>query len=120
MVVDDHFQGVSEIVRGADFDRTDSAANLAVPAFGWKVPDYIHLPLALNPQGADSSRIMRLRCRKAIPRPVLIRHFNFSVSRQKRTGRISASANPPVSRQKLAAAVPESAIVKFDVLNASC
>ncbi len=49
------------------FDRTDSAANLADQLFGWKVPDYIHLPLALNPKALNfPSRIMRLRCRKAI------------------------------------------------------
>ncbi len=49
------------------FDRTDSAANLAYQLFGWKVPDYIHLPLALNHKALNfPSRIMRLRCRKAI------------------------------------------------------
>ncbi len=67
VVVDDHFQGVSEIVRGADLIEPTVRQISLYQLFGWKVPDYIHLPLALNPQGAKlSSRIMRLRCRKAI------------------------------------------------------
>lgn len=66
VVVDDHFQGVSEIVRGADLIEPTVRQISLYQLFGWKVPDYIHLPLALNPQGAK-------------------------LSRQKHTGRISAS-----------------------------
>ncbi len=48
------------------FDRTDSAAISLYQLFGWQVPDYIHLPLALIHKALNfPSRIMRLRCRKA-------------------------------------------------------
>ncbi len=67
VVVDDHFQGVSEIVRGADLIEPTVRQISLYQLFGWKVPDYIHLPLALNPQGAKLSKQNHaLRCRKAI------------------------------------------------------
>ncbi len=67
VVVDDNFQGVTEIVRGADLIEPTVRQISLYQLFGWKVPRYIHLPLALNPQGAKlSKRIIALRCRKAI------------------------------------------------------
>ncbi|HEC2104008.1 TPA: tRNA glutamyl-Q(34) synthetase GluQRS [Klebsiella oxytoca] len=56
VVVDDHFQGVSEIVRGADLIEPTVRQISLYQHFGWQAPDYIHLPLALNAQGNKLSK----------------------------------------------------------------
>ncbi|MBF4213236.1 tRNA glutamyl-Q(34) synthetase GluQRS, partial [Pseudomonas donghuensis] len=43
VVVDDHFQGVTEIVRGADLVEPTVRQISLYQQFGWAVPDYIHL-----------------------------------------------------------------------------
>ena len=62
--MDDHFQGVSEIVRGADLIEPTVRQISLYQLFGWKVPDYIHLPLALNPQGAKPVSYTHLKYRQ--------------------------------------------------------
>lgn len=67
MVVDDHFQGVTEIVRGADLIEPTVRQLSLYKQFGWRVPGYVHLPLALNEQGAKLSKQNHaLRLRQAI------------------------------------------------------
>ena len=56
VVVDDHFQGVSEIVRGADLIEPTVRQISLYQHFGWPVPDYVHLPLALNAEGNKLSK----------------------------------------------------------------
>lgn len=51
VVVDDHFQGVTEIVRGADLVEPTVRQISLYHQFGWNAPDYIHLPLAVNEPG---------------------------------------------------------------------
>ncbi len=78
VVVDDHFQGVSEIVRGPDLIEPTVRQISLYQLFGWKVPDYIHLPLALNPQGAKLSKQNHAPALpKSDPRPVLIAALQF-------------------------------------------
>ncbi len=77
-MVDDHFQGVTEIVRGADLIEPTVRQISLYQLFGWKVPDYIHLPLALNPQGAKLSKQNHAPALpKGDPRPVLIAALQF-------------------------------------------
>lgn len=67
VVVDDHFEGVTEIVRGADLVEPTVRQISLYQQFGWTVPDYIHLPLAVNEQGVScQNRIMPRRCLTAI------------------------------------------------------
>jgi len=78
VVVDDHFQGVTEIVRGADLiDPTVRQISL-YQHFGWPVPDYIHLPLALS---ADGNKLSKQNHAPALPagdpRPVIISALQF-------------------------------------------
>lgn len=56
VVVDDHFQGVTEIVRGADLIQPTVRQIALYHQLGWKEPDYFHLPLALNNQGHKLSK----------------------------------------------------------------
>ncbi|HBI9831736.1 TPA: glutamate--tRNA ligase family protein, partial [Escherichia coli] len=91
--------------------------------FGWKVPDYIHLPLALNPQGAKLSKQNHAPALpKGDPRPVLIAALQFLGQQaeahwQDFSGeQILQSA---VKNWRLTA-VPESAIVNSTFSNASC
>ena len=56
VVVDDHFQGVTEIVRGADLVEPTVRQIALYHQFGWTAPDYIHLPLAVNERGDKLSK----------------------------------------------------------------
>ena len=78
VVVDDHFQGVTEIVRGADLiDPTVRQISL-YRHFGWPVPNYIHLPLARNAQGDKLSKQNHAPALPdGDPRPVLAAALRF-------------------------------------------
>lgn len=56
VVVDDHYQGITEIVRGADLIEPTVRQISLYQQFGWPTPDYVHLPLALNAQGDKLSK----------------------------------------------------------------
>ncbi|QIQ20843.1 tRNA glutamyl-Q(34) synthetase GluQRS [Zophobihabitans entericus] len=56
VVLDDHYQGVTEIVRGADLLEPTVRQIAFFRHFQWKVPDFIHLPLALNSDGSKLSK----------------------------------------------------------------
>ncbi|ANG91583.1 tRNA glutamyl-Q(34) synthetase GluQRS [Enterobacteriaceae bacterium 155047] len=78
VVVDDRFQGVTEIVRGADLIEPTVRQISLYQQFGWDVPDYIHLPLAVNAQG---NKLSKQNHAPALPhgdpRPVLIDALRF-------------------------------------------
>lgn len=78
VVVDDHFQGVTEIVRGADLiDPTVRQISL-YQHFGWQPPGYIHLPLAVNAQGDKLSKQNHAPALPSgDPRPIIIRALQF-------------------------------------------
>lgn len=56
VVVDDHFQGVTEVVRGADLIDPTVRQIALYRTFGWTVPDYLHLPLAIGDNGQKLSK----------------------------------------------------------------
>ncbi len=67
------------------------------------MPDYIHLPLALNPQGAKLSKQNHAPALpKGDPRPVLIAALQF-LGQQAEAHWQDFSVSKSVSRQKLAA-----------------
>lgn len=78
VVVDDHFQGVTEIVRGADLVEPTVRQISLYQQLGWTAPDYIHLPLAVNEQG---NKLSKQNHAPALPdgdpRPVLIDALRF-------------------------------------------
>ncbi|MRT56358.1 tRNA glutamyl-Q(34) synthetase GluQRS [Enterobacteriaceae bacterium RIT693] len=78
VVVDDHFQGVTEIVRGADLIEPTVRQISLYQQFDWPVPDYIHLPLALNDQGAKLSKQNHAPALpQGDPRPLLVEALRF-------------------------------------------
>lgn len=56
VVVDDHLQGITEIVRGEDLLSTTFRQNYLQSLLGYEQPDYVHLPLILNEQGQKLSK----------------------------------------------------------------
>lgn len=78
VVVDDHFQGVNEIVRGADLISPTVRQISLYRHFGWPVPHYVHLPLACGPEGAKLSKQNHAPALpKGDPRPTLVAALNF-------------------------------------------
>ncbi|WP_312243096.1 tRNA glutamyl-Q(34) synthetase GluQRS [Pantoea sp.] len=78
VVVDDHFQGVTEIVRGADLIEPTVRQIALYQQFGWPTPDYLHLPLALDPQGNKLSKQNHApSLPDGDPRPVLAQALRF-------------------------------------------
>ncbi|GGD28336.1 glutamyl-Q tRNA(Asp) synthetase [Franconibacter daqui] len=78
VVVDDHFQGVTEIVRGADLIEPTVRQISLYRQFGWPVPAYVHLPLALNAQGNKLSKQNHAPALShGDPRPVLLAALRF-------------------------------------------
>lgn len=123
VVVDDHFQGVTEIVRGADLIEPTVRQIPLYQLFGWKVPDYIHLPLALNPQGAKLSKQNHAPALpKGDPRPVLIAALQFLGQQAEAHWQDFSVEQILQSAVKnwMLTAVPESAIVNSTFSNASC
>lgn len=78
VVVDDHFQGVTEIVRGADLIEPTVRQIALYQQFGWSIPDYLHLPLALN---RDGNKLSKQNHAPALPegdaRPLLVQALRF-------------------------------------------
>ena len=55
-VVDDHLMGITHIIRGSEYLSSNPKYILLYNAFGWDMPQYIHLPLinGKNPDGTIS------------------------------------------------------------------
>jgi glutamyl-Q tRNA(Asp) synthetase len=56
VVVDDHHQGISQIVRGADLLVSTLRQDALRGALGWPNPFHAHLPVALDGQGRKLSK----------------------------------------------------------------
>lgn len=51
VVVDDEFQGVTQVVRGADLLESTSRQIYLQSVLGYRTPEYMHLPVALTTDG---------------------------------------------------------------------
>lgn len=55
-VVDDHLMAITHVVRGVDYLPSTPKYNLLYGAFGWEVPEYIHVPLIVKESGKKLSK----------------------------------------------------------------
>ncbi|WP_226102361.1 tRNA glutamyl-Q(34) synthetase GluQRS [Dickeya oryzae] len=78
VVVDDHEQGVTEIVRGADLIEPTVRQLSLYQQLDYPAPDYVHLPLALN---TDGNKLSKQNHAPALPhgdpRAVLVQALAF-------------------------------------------
>lgn len=47
-VIDDHLMEITHVVRGNEYLTSTPKYNLLYEAFGWEIPEYIHLPLIMG------------------------------------------------------------------------
>jgi glutamyl-tRNA synthetase len=55
-VVDDHFMGVTHVIRGEEWLSSTPKHVLLYESFGWEQPVFAHLPLLLNPDRTKLSK----------------------------------------------------------------
>jgi len=78
VVVDDHFQGVNHIVRGADLIGPTVRQISLYQHLGYPQPGYLHLPLAVNENGDKLSKQNHAPALpEGDPRPVIINALKF-------------------------------------------
>jgi len=56
VVVDDFSMKISHVIRGEEWITSTPKHLVLYDAFGWKPPEFIHLPLLLNPDGTKMSK----------------------------------------------------------------
>jgi glutamyl-Q tRNA(Asp) synthetase len=64
VVVDDHLQGITEIVRGTDLMDSTPRQIHVQRCLGFDTPDYAHIPVAVH---ADGSKLSKLTGATAVP-----------------------------------------------------
>src|SRR5262249_39065880 len=77
VVVDDHAQGITEVVRGDDLVPSTPRQLLLYHAYGWAAPSFVHVPLVVGPDGRrlakrhGDTRLIALREAGVRPEAVL-------------------------------------------------
>ncbi len=77
VVVDDHAMGVTQVIRGLDLIPSTPRQILLYRRLGWSVPDFGHVPLAVDGEGrrlakrSESLKLETLRAAGADPRRLI-------------------------------------------------
>ncbi|AOM42541.1 tRNA glutamyl-Q(34) synthetase GluQRS [Xenorhabdus hominickii] len=78
VVIDDNYQGVTEIVRGADLIEPTVRQLSLYQHLNFTMPDYVHLPLVLNKEGNKLSKQNHAQpIPLGDPKPLLIDALSF-------------------------------------------
>jgi glutamyl-tRNA synthetase len=56
VAIDDHYMGVTDVIRGDDHLSNTPKQIIIYRAFGWDIPKFYHVPMILNPQGKKLSK----------------------------------------------------------------
>lgn len=56
VVVDDYHMKITHVIRGEEWITSTPKHLVLYEAFGWQPPEYIHMPLLLNPDGTKMSK----------------------------------------------------------------
>jgi len=56
VTIDDHYMGVTDVIRGDDHLSNTPKQIVVYNAFGWELPRFYHVPMILNPQGKKLSK----------------------------------------------------------------
>ncbi|MBR3740672.1 MAG: glutamate--tRNA ligase [Clostridia bacterium] len=55
-VIDDHLMGITHVMRGLEYLSSTPKYNLLYEAFGWEIPQYIHLPPVMRDEHRKLSK----------------------------------------------------------------
>ena len=72
-VIDDHFMGITHILRGDEWLNSLPLHANMYRAFGWEIPVYVHLPLILDPSGVGKLS-KRKKKQEGVPAPLTYVH----------------------------------------------
>jgi glutamyl-Q tRNA(Asp) synthetase len=85
VVVDDHLQGITEVVRGEDLLSATPRQLYLQSLFAYQQPDYMHLPLMLNEQQQKLSKQTFAQaldsCKASENLIIVMRFLGFPISR---------------------------------------
>ena len=56
VAIDDHYMGITDVIRGDDHLSNTPKQIVVYKAFGWDLPKFYHVPMILNPQGKKLSK----------------------------------------------------------------
>ncbi len=74
-VVDDHFMEISHILRANEWIASAPLHKQVYAAFGWQMPQIMHLPVLLNPNGKGKMSKRELQDDKGNVIPVLVHRY---------------------------------------------
>src|SRR5216117_3658256 len=77
VVVDDAAQGITDVVRGADLAASTPRQIFLQQRLGYPTPSYLHVPVALDANGAKLSKDTRAAALPAAPLPALVAAWRF-------------------------------------------